>query len=157
MDGSVQSNHDVKGYVAKCLLINPDNRILLLKIGEHTKYPYLSHTSDLPGGIVKENETPDEGAQRETREETGIDIPLSELREVYRARTVVAGVGTVVEKRLYLAQVTTSEVNLSYEHQSYRWITLDELLHKKFVGFYFDDFIEEALRRLVDERLIETI
>ncbi len=145
---------DVKGCVAKCLIVNSDNHILLLTIGEHTKFPHLSYAADLPGGIIEHNETARDGVMREIKEETGIDVLPGVLHEVYRAKTVVPDIGALVEKRLYIARTKTAEVQLSYEHESYRWVTLDEILDTTFTGFYFDDFIREALRCVVNERLV---
>ncbi|MFZ2494222.1 MAG: NUDIX hydrolase [Candidatus Saccharimonadales bacterium] len=146
----------INGLVAKCLVVNVEHRVLLLTIGEHTKYPRLSYSADLPGGIIEKDEQPRDGVVREIYEETGIVVDPAQLHKVSAMTTIVPGVDALVEKQLYIVRTSSLSVTLSYEHESYRWVTLDELLHTSFSGFYFDDFIEKALMRVVDERLIET-
>ncbi|MDN2495975.1 NUDIX hydrolase [Nocardia nova] len=57
---------------ADVLLLDQRGQILLVE-------PNYKPGWDLPGGNVKANEPPDVGAQRELREELGLDLPTSHL------------------------------------------------------------------------------
>ena len=138
------------GRIAKCLIVNRDGHILLLTIGDHTKYPQLSYLPDLPGGIIEEGETVAQGMVREIAEETGIVVAPSRLLRIERKIVSIPWVKRDIEKWLYTTQVDMPGVTLSYEHESYRWVTIEELRHVHFDSFYFEDFIEPAIAKYVE-------
>ena len=57
--------------VSKVVMINSDDKILLLKRKENQKFP---GRWDLPGGHLKEKESGEEGLLREVKEETNLNI-----------------------------------------------------------------------------------
>ena len=60
----------------RVLITNEENEILLVR-------SWFSHQRwSLPGGGIKATETPTEAAGREVFEETGIRVPIDELREL---------------------------------------------------------------------------
>jgi 8-oxo-dGTP pyrophosphatase MutT (NUDIX family) len=61
-------------------LLMHDDKFLLLK--RHPEKPY-GHLWNLPAGKVDLFENPQEGAQREIHEETGIFIPLESLKPIH--------------------------------------------------------------------------
>lgn len=74
--------------VARVLVLDPGNRVLLLfddrdEEGGAFWYP--------PGGRIEEGETPQQAAQRELREEIGVDIEVGPLVLRCRARFVYRG------------------------------------------------------------------
>lgn len=75
---------------AGVLAIHRDRVILVRE--EHPRWadPYWS----IPGGMVESGETPAEGATRELREETGVDVAAKDLR-LGSTSSVVAG-GTTI-------------------------------------------------------------
>lgn len=58
-----------RDFVAGCIVVNENDEILLI---DHSKLDMWLH----PGGHVEEDETPDETALRETREETGWEVKI---------------------------------------------------------------------------------
>ena len=109
----------VKGFVFK------DGRVLILqksqeerRSGFSTEFDY-----DLPGGRVERGEDAVTALAREVCEEAGIEIevvkPLSTWK---RSRPQVELIGIN-----FLCVWKEGDVRLSSEHESFEWLTLDEL------------------------------
>lgn len=111
---------DAVGHAAGVVLVAPDGNILLLKrSGEETNY--AGHWA-LPGGGVEFDETPELGALRETREETGHQI-MKPMRLMHRVRTP-----TGLIYHTYAAPADEKfEPTLNGEHSEHRWTALDDL------------------------------
>ena len=60
-------------------IITDNNRVLLIK---RLNDPYRNHWA-IPGGFVEYGEKVENAAVRETKEETGLDVELTELVGVY--------------------------------------------------------------------------
>jgi ADP-ribose pyrophosphatase YjhB (NUDIX family) len=58
---------------AHVLVTDAEGRVLVVRT------TYLGPGWMLPGGRIERNETPHEGARRETREETGLDVAIDRL------------------------------------------------------------------------------
>jgi mutator protein MutT len=91
-----------------------------------------------PGGSLEDGESPQEGAQREIREETGLDIENLRLFRVwhYRQDESTPAVGIT-----YVGNVPGStEPQINEEHASYRWV--DPAYYRQ---RYFNDGVLTAL------------
>ena len=107
--------------VAKALVRNSKGLYLVLYRGNtHPLFP--GHT-DFPGGEVESEETPEAAVAREIQEETGLLVDPKKLKKLFTKQYQQA---THV---LFEAKLTEpdAKVALSWEHKSYRWITLEEL------------------------------
>ncbi len=143
-----------QGCIAKSLVVNEDGKILILTIGEHTKYPELSYLPDLPGGIVESGEDPLVGALRELSEEAGIVVSVDQVREAYRQVDMFDQQRYELTRVLYVVFVQQPIITLSYEHQSYKWTMPDEVWDTRFQNMYFDNFIDTAFARVRDDGLL---
>ncbi|GGN94384.1 NUDIX domain-containing protein [Saccharibacillus kuerlensis] len=81
-------------------------RVLLIKRGAH---PYLGHWA-LPGGFVRPNETADQAAARELREETGVDRVY--LEQLHTFSDVGRDPRTWVMSCAYMALVDSQEMSV---------------------------------------------
>lgn len=100
------------------VIFNKNQEILCLLRSESDSWKPLHW--GLPGGHIDEGETPFEAALRETKEESNLDI-----KPVY--------FGTIVTDEnykmyLYLATEYSGDVQLSFEHSDYKWLSKEQIL-----------------------------
>lgn len=101
---------------------NEDFKFLILK--------YKLRHWDFPKGNVEKEESEIETVKREIAEETGIEqIEIidgfkEEIGYYYRSK------GSLIYKTVnyYLAKTDQKDIRLSYEHEDYAWVTIDEAL-----------------------------
>lgn len=115
----------------KILIINERDELLILKIGVHTKQPHRSYTLDLPGGFVDDGESERDGAVREIKEETNIDMNPNDLELIWAETNYYEDTDASFTHLLYLVGLDhTPEVKVSWEHESFMWVKLDEAAEK---------------------------
>jgi bis(5'-nucleosidyl)-tetraphosphatase len=99
------------------------------------KYLVLNYPAghwDFPKGAVEQGETEQQAAIREIKEETGIQIAnfipgfRKNIEYHYRRR------GGLSHKRVvfFLAKSSTDQVQISFEHSGYDWITIEEAINR---------------------------
>jgi mutator protein MutT len=112
-----------KSYiVSKVFLENENNEILLLRRSKTA--PHRALKWDLPGGWVESGEEPLDACARELEEEAGIVASklqkADETTEIQENETII---------RFYAKGTTVgSAVKLSYEHDTYIWVSKKEFL-----------------------------
>lgn len=134
--------------VAKTLIINEKNEALVLTIGVYEGHPEKSYQPDLPGGQVElgDGESEKAGAIREAREEAGIVIDPKDMFLAYTRSGMYVEKNKSMSFFLYIAHLDyTPEVVVSWEHESYEWIPIVELLEKKQFGVFYKEAIEYAV------------
>jgi 8-oxo-dGTP pyrophosphatase MutT (NUDIX family) len=85
---------------------------------------------DLVKGKVESNETPQETALRELKEETGLSAKLIGDFEQSLTYYFKSPTGELIHKTVsfFVAETNQENVTISEEHIGYRWLTLSEAL-----------------------------
>ena len=91
--------------VSKILFYTEDKILLLQK---------PSKKWQLPGGHLKEGETPEKGLRREVKEETGITDFKPKLLKTFN------------KNYLHTAQIETAHIKISSEHIDYKWLSVSD-------------------------------
>lgn len=100
---------------ARVLLLDAQGRVLLF-LGRDPGQPERGAWWITPGGGLDPGETPAEGAARELREETGLDLPPSALGRPVHERTaefVFAGRAYRQSEQFFLVRVDAHDVDTS--------------------------------------------
>ncbi|MGK2896501.1 MAG: NUDIX hydrolase [Candidatus Saccharimonadales bacterium] len=127
--------------VAKVLIIDRQNRGLVLILGKHLKHTEKSYLPDLPGGIVDPGESELSAVVREVHEECGITLDPISIQLTYSETAYYEKENKSVTKLLYIAYVDESpSIALSWEHSDYKWIAVQEL-HTVDLRPFFNDAI----------------
>tara|TARA_R110001599_G_scaffold292984_2_gene496804 strand:- start:203 stop:601 length:399 start_codon:yes stop_codon:yes gene_type:complete len=99
--------------VAKVVIVDDKNRVLLLKRSNYTKK--FSGQWDLPGGHLKSNESLSAGLEREVSEETGLTVSNFKLVEID------------TNLHFFVSRYNSQPVKLSHEHTEYRFFDEKDL------------------------------
>lgn len=107
-------------HAAKALVRDEQGRILVLYRSE--THPHLAHDIDLPGGEIEHGELAEVGLSREIIEETGLNIVATSEDLVHSWRSVFGSTHMLYE----VALSDNSPVQISWEHESYTWMSTEE-------------------------------
>lgn len=137
--------------VAKAILINEKGEALILKRSFWPVHPERAHNPDLPGGLVERGESPLEATAREVKEETGITINEDALEMGYTKTFYDESDNESHTKFLYIGRLDhTPEVTLSFEHESYEWTLVADLVST----YKFGSFYAEGIAYLTTHKII---
>ncbi|MCR5608766.1 MAG: NUDIX domain-containing protein [Lachnospiraceae bacterium] len=110
-----------KGYIFK-----DDKLLVIYKTKEEAKEdPDPDLRIDQPGGRLEFGEEPIEALRREIMEEVGLKVNIIKPIDVWTYCKNDKGFQLVGIN--YLCQWTNGDVTLSAEHESYEWLTLDDI------------------------------
>jgi len=98
---------DEDSYITVKACLHRNSMVLLLKNEKGW---------DLPGGHLKQGESPVDGLRREIFEETGLNIEDIDMVN-----------GPTGKRRFYCASFLTDDVHLSNEHHEYKFFHIDEI------------------------------
>lgn len=117
--------------VAKTAIFNDEGRVLVLC--RSVNDPHRPGGSDFPGGKVDDGEEFVIGAIREMQEEAGLQLEPNDLELVYSYTK--NGYNSEFKMDInfvwlgFVAKLPAKQtVTLSFEHDSYEWLTIDEAL-----------------------------
>lgn len=136
--------------VAKVLIVDSQNRGLVLILSKHLKYPEKSYLPDLPGGIVDPGESEQAAVIREVHEECGITLDSKSIQLVYSETAYYEKESKSVTKLLYIAYVNEApSISLSWEHSDHKWVTLEELQALDLRTFFNDAIKYSSINNLI--------
>lgn len=105
-----------------------DGKYLVLTCSLWPENPRRSQKPDLPGGTIELDECIEEGLLRELEEETGLRLDLDMVKLGY-CYTRLHDDGVSSNFLLYSAEISGEDsITLSWEHESYQWMTAQEVL-----------------------------
>jgi 8-oxo-dGTP pyrophosphatase MutT (NUDIX family) len=117
------------GYItpkvgANAAIFNPEGQILLMQRADNARWC-------LPCGWVDPSESPAEAAVRETREETGLEVEVCQLVDVFTRKASVRFGPHALVAVVYLCRMIGGELRLSHEGLAldYCWIEAVEDWH----------------------------
>jgi 8-oxo-dGTP pyrophosphatase MutT (NUDIX family) len=128
--------------IAKALVLDAAGSILLLRRSLiHPNYP---HHFDFPGGEVEDGEDFNEACCRELLEETGIVACKENVTNVHKKQATPNLLHVICQVKLFKPRPS---VVLSWEHDDFVWLTLDEFLSSS-VPNSPDDYYQTVLNYL---------
>lgn len=99
--------------VAKVIIINDDNHVLMLKRSDYVDK--FAGEWDLPGGHIQVGEEFETGMKREVKEETGLTIEDCTF------------VGKIDNLDFYYCQYPEKPIKLSHEHTAFKFFSKNNL------------------------------
>jgi 8-oxo-dGTP diphosphatase len=116
---------------ARILLLDGEDRVLLFRFDAPDRAPFWA----TPGGALDPGEACDEGARRELREETGLDLDCGpEVGRRLAEFVTLEGVPVVADERYFLVRTDTGMIETAGHTdlerrvmRGWRWFTRAEL------------------------------
>lgn len=114
--------------VQKAIVLSQERKMLLLRRSETDVRRPLQW--DLPGGLLEDDEQLEDGVKREINEESGLTVDVAGI--IYTKTEVAKWIENNVARSCntvriyYLARATSDQVELSFEHSEFCWVSLEE-------------------------------
>jgi 8-oxo-dGTP diphosphatase len=90
---------------------------------------------DFPGGVIETGEDMAAGTSREIYEESGLTVGSAQLQLMYGATELYQNKESVT-RLLFSGETDSDTVQLSFEHDDYRWVSIDTALEEFPHPFY---------------------
>lgn len=107
--------------IVKAIIIN-NKRILTVK--RASTEDFAPDRWEFPGGKLESGEGIKEGLLREIKEETGLDCTVERILYASDFTSTHTGDSKILA---YLCRTEDYEVNLSHEHDDYKWADIHEM------------------------------
>ena len=117
---------------AKALIVH-EGKVLLVREAAYDE-GVSTGMWDVPGGRINPEEPILEGLQREVTEESGLKIEPGAAPGVFETFPEIKGEVCHVVRVFYKAKALTTDVVLSQDHDTYEWVTLEDLEGKVLVS-----------------------
>lgn len=104
-----------------------DGRYLILTSSPWPGNSERSQKPDLPGGAIEPGEKIEDGLIREIQEETGLVVRATSLQLGHSSTRMDKD--SSLSFMIFSAEIAGDElISLSHEHESYEWLSVDQLL-----------------------------
>lgn len=113
----------LQGFSQKAFVFNKQGRFLAIRRTKTAPHGPLKW--DVPGGEVEFGEDPYKSMAREIKEEAGL---IAKDLRVFDVHGHVNAYGDHWITIAYTAKVSKGKLTISWEHDLYKWLTLDEFL-----------------------------
>ncbi len=124
-----------KGLIIHTLISNDKGEVLILQRAKDDDV--LAGYWDIPGGTLEDGEDPAEGAVREVKEETGLDISKPNL--FFQKSNVDTGKNKQFVTLIFHTKSSVGDVVLNQrEHNNYAWIEPSKIESYKTVHYLVD-------------------
>jgi ADP-ribose pyrophosphatase YjhB (NUDIX family) len=121
------------------IIIEKDNKIVLIK---RKREPFKGKLV-LPGGHVEENETVEEAAMREAKEETSLDVKLKEILGVYSEPKRDPRYLTI--STVFIAGPLSKKIKAGSDAAEAKWFEIDKI-DFEMLGFDHLKILKDYLR-----------
>lgn len=128
-------------------LVVRDGRLLLVR---RAIEPYLG-CWDIPGGFLEADELPTEGAAREVKEETGLEVELTELLGFYMGRYSEGDEGTACLNIYFLGRVVGGNEQAGDDAAEMGWFR-PEALPKRIAFDHAHQVLDDWMDRMIGEK-----
>ena len=117
------------------IIIEKDGKYLLVRRADEEKKEHQGNW-ECPGGKLEENESFENAAIRESKEETNLKIEI-----VKRVKEL--GKNGEIDAVVFLGRPLSNKVRISKEHSEFNWFTYEEL--KKVESITYRDFFLQLI------------
>lgn len=109
--------------VVKAIIIDEQDRVLILRRSENERKKQETHVFDFPGGSLEEGESLLEALEREVNEETGLRVDV--IAPAYVYDEIQEDHHLVIVK--FACHRPVGNLALSDEHDQYEWVSMQSL------------------------------
>lgn len=134
--------------IAKTVVLNERRQVLLIRRSATDER--RPGEWDFPGGEVDPGEELTKGVTREIFEEAGLQVAPEKVRLIYAATQLYEDASESVTRLLFVAHVTDPVVTLSFEHDAYQWLEVQDALTT-----FPHPFYGAGLQYAVDHKLLD--
>ena len=113
----------IKRQAVRAVIIK-DGKLLIIKESDKYRDGTQKGKWDFPGGKIEEGETDKDAVDRETKEESGLEVEVQEVIHEDFWEPVVHGKQLHITGRFYICKFTGNfnDVKLSEDHDEFAWI-----------------------------------
>lgn len=111
----------------KAVILNNEGNILIIQESENDKTRSHGGKWDVPGGRLEFGEDPYQGLFREVHEEVGLKVTVQKPLNISHWTPMKNNEEWFIVALFVMCKPLTEQITLSAEHQSFAWISKEEM------------------------------